>query len=141
MELRELIISFVLVGLFVFLVIFAAIGASIDNGSESSLLANDNIKNTYNSLNKSLFEAQAQAGNSSQAYTSDIGGIAFGWLVLQYIVTIGKTLGDFAIGIYIIIFGLIAKTLGIPDIVVGVIFFGLVTTIIFAAWATYRQGR
>lgn len=139
---RNMIISFILVGLFALAFISFIYQTSIDNNPTSDLLTNSQLNKTFKGLNSTLSSYQQQAEFQKNVSFSENTNpfVAIFELAVTSIIGIGRTFTGMIFGTWDLITGLIFVTLGVPPIVIGVILSIIIITVIFLLFRMWRVG-
>lgn len=137
MELKEMLVSSMLVGLVmicIFSFIFAFTGENTDiENLDTTGLDLDALETNLNSQ-KELAEAHQETLSNDNPLT------AFGELILLSIVGIGTLVGSTISILVNLIFGGITTTLGIPALVSGIVISIIILGIVFGTWKLIKQG-
>ena len=139
MQFKNFIITAIMIGVFIFAMIFFASNLAIDNSADVKLTDNPPIKSAYESLNSTLKETRETA--EGQKNSTELEVPTAGDSVLLFSIT--KVISVFrgvVTGIYNITFVLLASTLGIPVFFLNIMFGVLVMIGVLAAWRLYRVG-
>jgi hypothetical protein len=140
MEFRNLIVSFLLVGLVAVAMIAFAFKLQEQNNI-NSLATSPTIGATYGNLSNALGGGSADAQDQKESFDSDPTSQSFGGIIFTTIISAGRTFGDSVLLIYNIIAGGIGSTLGISSNVLAVFSTILIVSLILLAWSLYRLGR
>jgi len=143
-NLRSLVISILLVGLFIFAIMNFGIFLALSNNS-GTILENEAINKTFNELTTELEEVQSKAEAQKKSFFADIPVIGELTVILGTIVFVGKGMVEVTGGLFSLIAELIAITLGIGDTaakaVLGVFSAIMVFSLVLLAWSVYRSGK
>lgn len=140
MGLKEMFISFLLVGLFFIAMVNFGANLATDNNSNQSILNNPRINSTFQDTNVELFRAYDTANASRTSFELDEIKADSDNLIITSIKGVGTAVGGTMSAMFNLIFGLLSDTLGIPAIVLATITAILTVTIVFFAWRAYRAG-
>lgn len=147
---KTLVISFILVGLFIYALIAFGIQFQTDMDANQTILneTTSNLNTTYGSLKTNLTGAEDTGKSSREKFedqapiTSTSGEVSF-----TSIVAAGKNFAGTMTGFFKTIFGLLKVTLGFDDtddtaftIVLSTLGAIFLVTVIFFAWRAYRAG-
>lgn len=141
---RSLIISGLLIALFVIAMLTFTLQISIDNEVDSPLLENDAVRSMYEDLNNTIKEQQSIADGSKDVFEEKKPFLGES-ILIESIVSVGKTVtGSFNV-LNNLITGFIATSLGLKQDSVGQAIFGtflaiLIFILILAAWRLYKTG-
>ena len=141
MEFKDLIITALLVGLFIFAVISFGVQLSKNNNANMSILNNPSINKSFVSITSELEEAEDTAESGRVGLWSGIPILEEVGIVLDSIVSVGQVFSGMVIGVFGITFELITTTLGIPPIVLGVITAIILISIVLLAWSVFKAGK
>ena len=146
-----LIISFSLIGLFVFAMVTFGVGLSENNANPNqTILENQVLSDSYNNLDTQFETFSNQVNASRTIFESNSGNfiLNIGDLLLNGILTIGKTLTSGLAGFVSITLGLIFGTIfgGSTEANPFAIVTTLITSIIILlailwAWRLFKQGE
>ncbi len=140
-ELRELIISGLLIGLFLFAIVNFGISLANDNQTNVSILDNEEYNQSFGILKQDLTDSQATAEAQRQAQETDIPSEESESLPLKSAPKIGKAYTGMLKNTYDLTLGLIGKTLGISPVVLAIMTTILLLSITMLIWAWIRSGR
>jgi hypothetical protein len=146
MELKSLIISGLLVGLFIISIMAGYNQLVTDNISsgghaQNLLLQNAKINSSYNSFFGNLSNVQTTANESKTAFEKESPSFTAGFLLFGSIIDFVKKITSSFIAIFGIFFDLLSSVTGIPSVVIGVISAIVIISLIFMAWKVYKVGE
>lgn len=144
MSARNMIISFMVVGLFVFSMITFGIGiATLNNGQ--SIASDQRINSTYGSYVTQLANVQSTAEQQRDKFDSESPTLSFGEILFESIVGVGRTFTSSMVGFMDTTFNLIFVTIfgGDPTfaVVIGTIIGIVLLSIVFLLWRVYKAGE
>jgi len=139
-ELREVVITSLLVGLFVIALISFGTTLSGNNNPNSTILQDPVINQNFWELQEELNKTQAVAEGQREGFFSDILILEQVEVVLRGIHSITKVFTGTLKNMYQLTFGIISVTLGIPGIVMNVFLAIITISIIFLAWRILKSG-
>lgn len=144
MSARNMIISFMVVGLFVFSMITFGIGiATLNNGQ--SIASDQRINSTYGSYVTQLADVQSTAEQQRDKFDSESPTLSFGEILFESIVGVGRTFTSSMVGFMDTTFNLIFVTIfgGDPTfaVVIGTIIGIVLLSIVFLLWRVYKAGE
>ena len=143
--LKTLIISFLLVGLFMYALISFGTQFQTDMGANQTILndTDSNLSGTYYDLNESLVGSQSTGESARESFESEEAKAEFGSLTFKSIVGIGKSFTGTMVTFFKIIFSSIKTIFGLSSsflAVISTLSAIFLVTIIFFAWRAYRAG-
>ena len=140
-SIKESMITFGIVGLFIVAFLTFAFTIEQDNGVVNGLSNNSilnksvvNLTGTFSSL-----ESKANSENEGQDVESPLE--SSGSLVFFSIISAGKTIKSIIIGVFNAIIIIPASILGISSIVTGLFGSILILTLVLLAWRLYKAGE
>ncbi len=139
-SLREVFVTFALIGIFVFAGISFIVQTQLDNDVENTILENKVINKTFTDFETDLSEFRTESQTQKDSFESEDPAPGFGSLIIFSIVGVGKTFSGMTLGVYNIFIVLPASILGVPPIVIGVLTTILIISLILLAWRVYRVG-
>lgn len=144
MSARNMIISFTVIGLFVFAMISFGIGiATLNNGQ--SITQDPRINASYGDYATELSQVQSTAENQRDKFDSESPTLSFGEILFESIVGVGRTFTSSIVGFMDITFGLVFETIFGGDkafaVVIGTIIGIVLISIVFLLWRVYKAGE
>jgi len=137
---REIWVSFILIGLFIFSMISFIALMQDKNNVDDSILENEIINNTFNKLSQNLTILENNTQTQRQSFESEIPERGFGSLIIFSIVGVTQKFTALLIGIFNIIIVLPASILGISPIVTSALGSILLVSLVLLGWRVYRIG-
>lgn len=138
---KELLIGFIMVGLFIVALISFTYNITSENSLNSSLLKEPRLNKTFTKMNETLSDFYTTSNSQlSSNQNETISGGAFG-LISYAIIGSVRTFTGTIVTTYYVITTLISSTIGIPNIVLNIIMALIGIALIFSAWRIYRQGQ
>lgn len=146
MELKDYIISGLMIGLFILSIMAGYNQLIVDNndagGSAINLLTQDaKINSSYTNFSNKLGLIQTTANESKTAFEKESPSFTAGFLLFGSIIDFVKKMTSSFIGIFVIFFDLLSTITGIPSVVIGVITAIIIISLIFMAWSVYKVGN
>ncbi len=139
-SLREVFISFALVGIIVFATISFIVSTQTQNNVENTILEDDIIFKVYNQTNTTLLSFRDNASSQKGNFEKEFPERGFGSLIIFAIVGVGQTFTDMILGVYNVFIILPSRFLQIPPQVISAITAILIVTLVLLAWRVYRVG-
>ncbi len=139
-NLKTLVISALLVGIFSFALLSFGNQMSLDNNTKNIILEEEQFNRTFNTINVTLQDATNTINATREGFFSDIPIVGDLGAFLTSIVAVGRQSFSVVKSIYDLTIGLIAETLGISPIVIGVITSIIIIVSLLLAWRVYRTG-
>ncbi len=141
---RGMIISFMLIGLFVFAMISFGIGIATLN--DGTLITEDpRINASYGDIQVELEGVQSTAENQRDKFDTESPTLSFGEILFESIVGVGRTFTSSIVGFMDITFGLVFQTIFGGDsafaVVIGTIVGIVLLSIVFLLWRVYKAGE
>ncbi len=145
MSARNIIISFMLVGLFVFAMINFGIGVVVLNDGANSITDDARINSTFGQLESELENVQATAEDQRDKFDSESPTLSFGEILFESIVGVGRTFTSTTVGFMDVTFTLIFDSVfgGDPAfaVVMGTVVGVMLLSIVFLLWRVYKAGE
>lgn len=138
--LRNYVITFVLVGLFMFSMFSFITNLQSENSAAVQIVTDPTVSNLTSSLTSGLETFDDIANEQRGGFEREEASVGLGELVFKSITGVGKVIGAVTITFYDI-FGAAALLIGVPVIVINVLAGILVMTLVFLAWRLYRTGE
>ena len=140
-SLRDLFITFALIGLFTYAAISFIVTTQTDNRVSNTILEDDVINKTHSRLETSLGEFSSNTSTQKESVEGDIPERGFGSLLIFSIVPALWSFGSLVVGVYNIIIVLPASLLGVHPAVIGVLSSILIISLVLWVWSVIRIGR
>lgn len=144
MEFYKYLITFILIGMFAFMMIGFVVQTQSDNDANSSILNDSRFSNVYSSINSSLMQARNDANTTKTAFEKESPISEFGSLIFFSIVSTIRVLTGTASTLYNVTIGLLLDVLisdkRVESIVSASLGTILVITLIFIGWRVIKQG-
>ena len=140
-SLRDLFITFALIGLFTFASIAFIVTTQRENEVDNTILEDDIINRTYTGLETSLGQFSLNTSTQKESVEGDIPERGFGSLLIFSIVPALWSFGSLVVGVYNIIIVLPASILGVHPAVIGVLSSILIISLVLWVWSVIRIGR
>lgn len=140
-NIKNLVISFILLGLFTMSFFSFLIYSTLENNPGSDLLKDENFNTTFNELNSSLESMQKTANEQKNLTFSENPLVATFGLVSTAVVGAGRVFSGMVFNTWNIIATFIGRTGIVPPIVISIIFTIIMIAIIFLIWKNWRQGE
>ena len=139
---KDLVISFILVGVFVFAFISFGYQFQLDMGANQTLLDDEDsgIREAFHSMNSSLSDIESTANSSMFSVSAEEFDTSGGEITFK---TIPKATTNFwtrTTGIFDLLRTFLFKTLGISSTVLGAIATIFTVTLILLGWKLWRTG-
>jgi len=142
MNMRSLIISALLIGLFMYAMISFGAQLAIDNEANQSILDHDSINDSFRGLDTQLGNAQDQAQSQRVGFEGEnIEDERSDSLLFLSIVSAARVFTSMLINIYNLTFGLASETLGINPVIIGVFSAILLIVLLLMAWRLIKTGE
>jgi len=140
---RNMVISFILVGLFSLALISFIYQATIDNNPSSKLLTTPELNTTFYNLNKTLSGYQDTAeSQKNKTFDENVNPLVATFeLAIYAIVGVARIFSNMIVNVWDILTGFMFNVIGIPAIVIGVIFAIITITIVFYLFKMWRVGE
>jgi len=138
---RDTFIQFSLVGLLVLSTLFFVVQVQIDNDLNQSILDNDVINNTFQSLQTNLSSISGQTETQTDSFNSEIPERGFGTLLIFSIVATVQFFSSLMIAIFNLLVVLPASVLGVPQVVTSILSSIFLVILVLLAFKTYRAGE
>ena len=139
-SLREVFISFALLGMFVFATISFIVATQTENNLESTILENAVINKTFINLETNLSDFRTQTQTQKESFEGEIPERGFGSLIIFAIVGVGQKFTGLIMTVYNIVIVLPASILGVSPVVIGVMTAILLVSVVLLGWRVYRVG-
>lgn len=144
MSARNMIISFMIIGLFVFAMISFGIGiATLNDGT--SITEDKRINKSYGQYETQLKQVQSEAEEQRNKFDSESPTTSFGEILFSSIVGVGRTFTSSLVNFMDITFSLVFTTVfgGDPAfaVVTGTIIGIILLSIVFLLWRVYKAGE
>lgn len=140
MGIKEMFVSFLLVGLFFVAMVNFGANLAIDNGSNQTILSDPRINATFQDTQAELFQAYDTSNSSRTSFETDEIKANSDNLIITSIKGVGTAIGGSLAGIYNLLFGVSADILNIPAVVLATLTAILGISIVFFSWRAYRAG-
>ncbi len=140
MGLKEMVISFVLVGLFFVAMVNFGANLAIDNNANQSILEDPRINSTFQDTNVQLFAAYDTANESRVTFERDEIKADSDNLIITSIKGVGTAVGGTLSAMANLMFGTLGDVLNVPPVALATIMAILGISIVFASWRAYRAG-
>ena len=140
-EFRNLIVTALLGGLFLFALINASIFMTTNNNANNTLLDNEAINSTFGQLESDLKTTQNSAEEAKTGFEEESPTIGTDSFLFNSIIGAGKIFTGMWRNMYNLTFGLVSETIGISPIVLGTLTTILLMTITLLAWSLYKTGK
>ncbi len=137
---RSFIISFLLIGLFLFAMINIGHQLSVQSGANQSILDDAKLNNTFTEIGNDLNTAKNTGELQKNATESEVIDQPEGAFVLVTIVSNSLKFIGTVVGIYNIMVDFIATRLGIHSVVINTLTAILLITIGLLFWRTFKSG-
>jgi len=142
-EFRQLLVSVILVGLFIFAFINMGIQLSNNNDANISIMDDPAINKSFGEINETLSELDEKAEERRLAFAEEQSSIATGYFILGSIFKTGTVFLSSIVGLTTGIFELISTSLGlggVGSIVIGVFSGLIIITVVLLLWRLYKVG-
>ena len=144
MSARNMIISFMIIGLFVFAMISFGIGiATLNDGT--SITEDKRINKSYGQYETQLKQVQSEAEEQRNKFDSESPTTSFGEILFSSIVGVGRTFTSSLVNFMDITFSLVFTTVFGRDpafaVVTGTIIEIILLSIVFLLWRVYKAGE
>ena len=139
-ELREVVITSLLVGLFVFALVSFGTTLSGHNNPNSTILQDPVINDSFWELQEELNQTQGTSEGQRESFFSDIPIIGEVSVILKGLNSIIKVFTTTLKNMYQLTFGVIGSSLGISPLVMNVFLAIITISIIFLAWRVLKSG-
>lgn len=148
MDMRKLLTSFILIGLFIVAMIGFGFNMAEENNAEGSILDDSSVSNIYTDVQDSISQGRSKSDESSKPLLNSSDS-SFTEATADFIITGIKSVALGAFSTVDVIFRSITSPLmnmlGIPDeikpILSAVISSIFMFTLVFLIWKLYKQGK
>ncbi len=140
MKARDLIIGFLLVGLYALSMISFGIGLADLNSANQSIGDDPRIINIIGNLSSELNKSQATAEGQRDAFEQETPKLGTGSLLFESLAGVLKTFTGTFVVMFNIIFELIFQVFSIPPVVLSVVISIALIMIVFLGWRFLRVG-
>lgn len=138
---RNIVIAFLLVGLFMFSLISFGVELAADNEINQTILSHPTINSSYQKIESNLSTAASTASGQRANFETEIPTESFGSLLFYSIVSAGKVFGGMMASMYNLITGSFSEVLGVSPIVLGTITAIILMSMVLLAWRVYKSGE
>ena len=141
LNLKNMFVSSVLIGIFVFALFNFSINVASDNDLNTSIMDDNTMNESFDDFSSDLDSIKATAESQKTSFFEGIPVLEEVGIVVGGIVGVATTMFSFLTGLYDVIFELVSETLGMNNkIVFGAVTALLIFTIILLTWRVYRAG-
>lgn len=137
---RPYIITFLIVGLFMFSMISFVTNLQSENNAVVTLANDPTVINITGSLTSELEAFETLSNNQRESFDSETPSTSFGELIFESITNVGRVIGGVGTTFYAII-ATASLAIGINPLVINVIGGIIIITIVLLAWRLYRTGE
>lgn len=138
-NLRQFIITGLIVGIFIFAIINFGVQLSSENNANTTILENQKINSSFTSMNTTLSNTQDTLNSSETSFFSDT-IIGDAGIIIESIVGVANVATGIITAVYSLTFGMVASTLGVSSLVVSIFSAIVLITIILLSWRTIKSG-
>lgn len=139
-DFRELLTSFVIIGLCVFSIMAFVITTQSQNNVSDPVVNVEVIGSAYSSLNESLRDQQSNSESALELFQSENPLVVFGSIIFYSVISSGKLFTGTIVGIFNILIKLPIVLLGVDPAVASAIILILIATIVIGLWRLYKVG-
>lgn len=142
---KDLLVGVLIVGLFFFAVIMFNVRLAAENNVNSSLMQDSFINSSFINISTQLGRVQAEAETQRETWYQNIPVVGEISVIMETIVSVGKSVIDINTGLVSILIRVIGTTLGLGEgeakVVFGVVIAIVIIMSILLAWSVYRSGK
>ena len=140
LEFRTFIVNFILIGLVLIASISLGVNIAIDNGSNNTIISDEDLNRTFNRMSSNLTNAQNIMNDSRSSLDDELIEPPTGAFILTSIIGAGKSSINMATLMYNVTFGFIFKRLNISPIIIGVVSSIVILSLLFLAYKFWKTG-
>ncbi len=141
MGLKELFVTFALIGIFILCMVNFGVQIARDNEATNSILDNEQINASFKSgLESDLSSFRDQSEAERDVFEEDNPKVGAGFFMLDAVMGAGKIFTGMIVGVFNLIILPLESIIGIPSAVIGVIISILIVSLVLLAWRVYKSG-
>jgi len=139
-ELREVVIGTLLVGLFLFAIVNFGSNLAIDNDVPNVLMEDESFNRSFANITSELEDVDDPYKSQSANFFKSIPVVGQVFMLLEPIFGAGKVFVTSIRNIYTVMMTLLMETFGISPVIFNTLIAIVLVTVVLLAWRLYRVG-